>query len=291
MDMDVFSDLLRSLRVRPTFITHIGDGAGPSRRLAEDAALTLCMSLQGSAVVTTATSSVLLQSGGVAILRGPGTVSLPDPPDGPRSAVVLGEFSQHSVIGGYLLDPLPALLDVPCSEITGSLGELVSEELSAQRPGQNAVVEKMLAWLLICSLRAWLDEHLEVAPPWYRAASDPVTSPAVRAIHADPGRRWTVATLADQAGVSRATLAKRFSNRIGIAPLGYLTQWRMALATDLLRDTEEPITAIARQVGYADAFSFSTAFKRTTGQRPSAYRSARAGDHEHQQVRELTESL
>nr|WP_269810053.1 helix-turn-helix transcriptional regulator [Kineosporia rhizophila] len=92
-------------------------------------------------------------------------------------------------------------------------------------------------------------------------------------LHAEPAAPWTVATLAERAGVSRATLAKRFSDLVGEPPLSYLTAWRMTLAADLLR--EEPaatVADIARRVGYSDPFAFSAAFKRVRGVNPREYR-------------------
>ncbi|MFF9705677.1 helix-turn-helix transcriptional regulator, partial [Streptomyces griseofuscus] len=76
-----------------------------------------------------------------------------------------------------------------------------------------------------------------------------------------------------RAGVSRATLAKRFTDLVGEPPLTYLTRWRMTLAADLLTEREAATVAeVARAVGYSDAFAFSAAFKRTRGISPSAYR-------------------
>jgi SRSO17 transposase len=88
----------------------------------------------------------------------------------------------------------------------------------------------------------------------------------------DPARRWTVAELAARVGQSRATFAARFTGAVGEPPLTYLTGWRMALAADLLRDTEETVAAVAREVGYGDAFAFSVAFKRARGVSPSDWR-------------------
>lgn len=98
---------------------------------------------------------------------------------------------------------------------------------------------------------------------------------ALRLLHAEPAAPWTVAALARRAGVSRSTLAKRFTELLGEPPLAYLTHWRMTLAADLL--AEQPsatVASIARTVGYSDPFAFSVAFKRTRGVTPSAYRRA-----------------
>ena len=88
----------------------------------------------------------------------------------------------------------------------------------------------------------------------------------------DPGRPWTVATLAASVGVSRALLARRFHELVGEPPMTFLTGWRMALAADLMVEPDATVTAVARAVGYGSPFTFSTAFKRAHGRSPRAYR-------------------
>ncbi|MGC4866219.1 AraC family transcriptional regulator [Micromonospora sp. DT53] len=87
-----------------------------------------------------------------------------------------------------------------------------------------------------------------------------------------PGRPWTLASLAAQAEVSRSTLAKRFTALVGEPPLTYLTDWRMTLAADMLAESTATVAAVARHLGYADAFGFSAAFKRVHGMSPSGHR-------------------
>jgi transcriptional regulator GlxA family with amidase domain len=80
--------------------------------------------------------------------------------------------------------------------------------------------------------------------------------------------------LADRTGVSRASLARRFTALVGEAPMAYLTGWRITLAADLLRETNQTVESIARRVGYANAFALSVAFKRLRGTNPTAHRRA-----------------
>jgi AraC-like DNA-binding protein len=90
----------------------------------------------------------------------------------------------------------------------------------------------------------------------------------------NPEQSWTVATLAGQVGVSRATLARRFTDLVGEPPMAFLTAWRLALAADLLREPDTTIAATARQVGYSSAFALSAAFKRSRGVSPKQHRAA-----------------
>ncbi|MEV0621829.1 AraC family transcriptional regulator [Nonomuraea sp. NPDC050404] len=105
--------------------------------------------------------------------------------------------------------------------------------------------------------------------PGYRALADPRIGRALRLMHDRPAHSWTVASLGAEAGMSRATFARRFADLVGQPPLVYLTEWRMTLAADLLRRPGATVASVARKVGYADGFAFSNAFKRVRGVPPS----------------------
>ena len=128
-------------------------------------------------------------------------------------------------------------------------------------------------------LREVLKLHLANAPAtdtgWLAALHDPVIAPALASIHGDPGRKWTLTDLAREATVSSTVLDERFRSMLGLAPIRYLTGWRMHVAEDLLRSTTLPVAAIARQVGYESDEAFSRAFKRDHGTAPSVWRVAR----------------
>ena len=128
-------------------------------------------------------------------------------------------------------------------------------------------------------LREVLMLHLASAPSaqdgWLNAIRDPVVAPALAAMHAAPDRRWTLLGLAREASVSVSLLDQRFRECLGLAPIRYLTGWRMHLAQDLLRSSELGIAAVARRVGYESEEAFSRAFKRRHGQSPSVWRTQR----------------
>nr|WP_307789341.1 SDR family NAD(P)-dependent oxidoreductase [Mycolicibacterium baixiangningiae] len=104
-----------------------------------------------------------------------------------------------------------------------------------------------------------------------RGLDDPLLAPALRTMHADIAFGWTVERLARAAGVSRAVFAERFSRTMGMLPMQYLTQWRMALAKDMLRIEDVSMAEVARRTGYLSASAFTTAFTRMTGSSPSAF--------------------
>ena len=126
-----------------------------------------------------------------------------------------------------------------------------------------------------------LREHLATAPAaesgWIAALRDPVLAPALSLLHAAPERGWTVAQLATEAAVSRSLLDERFRQVLGLAPIRYLTEWRMHLAEELLATTDLGVGRIGRRVGYGSEEAFSRAFKRSHDASPSRWRAARAG--------------
>jgi AraC-like DNA-binding protein len=134
------------------------------------------------------------------------------------------------------------------------------------------VLDRLLDLLLIAVLRTWFSRA--EAPGWYYAYGDPVVGPALRLLHREPARPWTVASLAKATGVSRAGLARRFQQLVGEPPMTFLTQWRLTLAADLLLEPDATIASVARAVGYGSPFALSTAFKRVRGVSPYAHRSA-----------------
>lgn len=105
-------------------------------------------------------------------------------------------------------------------------------------------------------------------------------------MHAEPSRPWTMQSLSLHAGVSRATLARRFSVLVGQSPMAYLTWWRMTTAARLLRSSDAPLADVAAGVGYTSAFAFAHAFKREFGQAPGRYRQEHHALHERHTPRE-----
>lgn len=176
-------------------------------------------------------------------------------PDGSTS-IVVGASPVRGEIGGRLLQVLPLTMQIPADTEADPVSQFLATEVAADRPGQQVVLDRVLDWLLVCSLRAWFDDRPQLAPQWYSALHDPIVGPVLELMHAEVGSPWTVDALARRAGVSRATLAKRFTDLVGDPPLTYLTQWRMTIAADHLTDRPD----------------LSIAFKRTKGVNPSTHR-------------------
>jgi len=152
--------------------------------------------------------------------------------------------------------------------------QLIAE---AMRPGPgNRAMLARLSELLFMEVVRWQLTHVaEGRRGWLAGLKDPHVGRALTLLHAEPARPWTVEELADQAGISRAALGKRFADLVGEAPMQYLAGWRMHLARRLLRDSRLGLAEIASRVGYESEASFNRAFSRLVGAPPGAWRQSK----------------
>ncbi|MCZ2836620.1 AraC family transcriptional regulator [Modestobacter sp. VKM Ac-2985] len=309
--MDAVSGLLDGPHARGAFLLRSLLSPPWSMRIADEAPLTLVAVLHGSAWVVLADGCTeRIGAGDVALVRGPQHYTVADQPStapqvtvgpgqlctpigpvamtelgtrawgndaGGGTVLLTGTYPQPGAVGERLVRALPPLVVVPADQGTAAVTRLLAAEVAREAPGQEAVLDRLLDVALVSALRVWAARPEARAPGWYVAAGDPVVGPALTLIHDRPAEPWTVASLADAVGVARATLARRFTELVGEPPMGYLTSWRIALATDLLRDRTLTLSGIARRVGYASPFALSAAFKRATGVSPAAHRATLAG--------------
>jgi AraC-like DNA-binding protein len=180
-----------------------------------------------------------------------------------------GYFVFDSPDAALLVSLLPAVVHVRGVERLSALVRLVGDESSARRPGRELVLTRLVELLLIEALRSTPGQG--TPPGMLRGLADSRLALALRHIHRDPARSWTVAELAQKAALSRSAFFDRFTRGVGLPPMEYLLAWRMALAKDLLRRGEVGLAEVAARVGYGSASAFSTAFSRQVGQPPSRY--------------------
>jgi transcriptional regulator GlxA family with amidase domain len=138
--------------------------------------------------------------------------------------------------------------------------------------GVEASLTARLPEILLAEALRLFSESSPQANGWLAATGDPVIGRALRLLHDDPARDWTVDELAHAAGTSRSVLTERFSRLLGQSPMQYLTEWRMQLAADLLRSTSLKLADIAERVGYGSDAAFSRAFRRHVGTWPAEFR-------------------
>jgi AraC-like DNA-binding protein len=190
--------------------------------------------------------------------------------EGPPDLRLLGGFFAFgSPDASLLVSLLPALVHLRGLPRLSSLVRLVGEEAVEERAGRDLVLSRLVEVLLIEALRSSAEEG---APPGLlRGLADEQLAPAMRRMHGQLARPWTVAQLAKEAALSRSAFFERFLRKVGLPPMEYLLAWRMAVAKDLLRREELDVGEVAERVGYGSASTFSTAFSRHVGQPPGRY--------------------
>lgn len=185
---------------------------------------------------------------------------------------LVGAYDLTSQITPLLVGLLPRTAVIRDAEWTSPVRDLLISEVGRDAAGQGVILDRLLDLVLIEALRHWFTTRAADAPTWWLAAEDDLVGPAIRAMQTDPARGWTVEALARESGMSRAAFARRFHALVGTPPMTFLTQWRLSLAADLLRDTDATVAAVARDVGYGSPFALSAAFTRRYSASPTAYR-------------------
>lgn len=191
-----------------------------------------------------------------------------------RTEFLCGKYRLSHARQHPLLASLPEVVHLPAEvgrhpDLRAAI-DLLGVEVSERRPGSATVLTGLLDVLLVYLIRAWLTDHPD--PGWPRALRDPEVAAALEALHEHPEAPWRIEDLAARVGLSRATLARRFTALTGRPPMAYLTWWRLTTAARLLQDTDLALPSIAAKVGYASPFAFSHAFKRQFGTAPGGFR-------------------
>jgi AraC-like DNA-binding protein len=186
-----------------------------------------------------------------------------------------GRFIFNDETSGLLLASLPPLIHVrgglPQARALRSALDLIAFETEVARPGGTAIAAGLCSIVLVNILRTYLAGD-ERPRGWLGALADPQIGAALRLMHGNVARRWKVSDLANDVGMSRTSFAERFKNLVGMAPLEYLTHWRMTIARNALKRDNANLASIAEAIGYESDTAFSLAFKRMFGSSPGRYR-------------------
>jgi AraC-like DNA-binding protein len=206
----------------------------------------------------------------------PGEIRYGDPDLEPEFKQLGGYFELDSANRGLLGGLLPTLVHIQASNpAAGRLGRMIDaiiEEALADRPGRDLVVDRLIEVLLVEALR-FRSESLDTIgrPGLLVGLADPLLARALRRLHSDVAHAWSVEELARVAGLSRSVFSERFGQKVGVPPMQYLMEWRMALAKAMLQSDAPPLEAVAAAIGYRSASAFSTAFRREVGSSPSHF--------------------
>jgi len=199
---------------------------------------------------------------------------------GVPSVLYCGAYRFDSEGPHPILSLLPPVIHVPAEDgrlagpLEATLG-LLTHEFVAGEPGSAALVGRLVDVLFVQVLRAWLARQPEGRAGWLGALRDPQIGRALALVHADPAADWGLERLARSVAMSRAAFARRFRELVRESPLRYVARCRMDLAARLLRETDEPLPAVAAAAGYESEFAFSKAFRRSRGVPPGRFRDAR----------------
>ena len=200
--------------------------------------------------------------------------------EGPSTSVIAGCFAFASPESELLVKHLPSVIHLQASGKHAppwfqSTIEFIAAETSQNLPGAGAIVDRLADALFTVAMRTRTGDSCQAAhPSWLRALADPQIGEALRQIHSEPERPWTVAILAQRVSMSRSSFAERFRELVGETPLDHLTQWRMVRAANmLLANRPMKLAAIASAVGYESESSFGKVFSRVMGMSPGKYRS------------------
>ena len=193
---------------------------------------------------------------------------------GGHTTIASCRFTVSKVQPAHFIFMLPPIIVIPAKEAAAAqlqyLVERILDEIAAALPGGLLIAQHLSHVLLVQMLR-----HRHVAQDgglgWLAALADAHLSLALAAIHEDIGQKWTLKSLAEHAGMSRSVFARRFHDVLGETPMDYLTNLRMAKASDQLMTSSDTISEVAERVGYQSENAFNTAFKRIVGSPPRQF--------------------
>jgi len=199
--------------------------------------------------------------------------------NGAQTRLIAGSFHFESVAVPWVVSALPAVIHIEKSggQTAGwleGLAYFMMMEAQTVHPGSSVMISRLIDVLIIRVIRTWAQTRNAGDTGWLGALADPRISRALKAIHDDPFRKWSVPDLASEVGMSRSSFAERFSSLVKEAPLAYHNRWRLTLAHGLMRQANARVSDVARKVGYDSEAAFSRAFKAQFGLSPINVKSA-----------------
>jgi AraC-like DNA-binding protein len=197
-----------------------------------------------------------------------------------RAHIVCGFLGCDSRPFNPLLESLPRILHVRTS--AGARRGWVDQftrfavmEAKEKRAGGNGILSKLGEFMFVELVRDYVESLPDESKGWLAGLRDRQVGRALSLLHARPTRDWTLEELAKGVGVSRSSLAGRFTALVGIPPMHYLQKWRLQIAATRLSEGRGSIAAIAADIGYESEAAFSRAFKKHVGLPPAEWRSKR----------------
>jgi len=203
---------------------------------------------------------------------------------GAMTKIIVGNFTFDGPSGKWLTDALPEVIafrmDQGHSSAMQTILQILAVESQTENMGSSVVVSRLADILFVQAIRAHAAQAGAAGAGWLQGLADRHLRAALRAMHEEFEKHWTVGALAAAAGMSRSAFAARFKEVLSESPIEYLTRWRMHRAMQLLREGDLKIAKVASLVGYESDGAFNKSFKRAIGIAPRAYRKASSNDGE-----------
>jgi AraC-like DNA-binding protein len=302
--MDPLTEVLHDLRLRDSFYCRSELSAPWGLRMPKWDGASFHFVAKGKCFLRAGEATTRLEAGDLVLLpHGRGHVladtrstpaepveSLPHEHVG-KSASILrhggGGASALLICGGVQFEPHPLVELLPDVLFVGAHDSgtqewveltlrIMAGEAMKPGPGSETVLTRLSDILVVGAVRTWITNSTESRTGWLGALRDPQLGHALALMHKSAESPWSVATLANEAHMSRASFAERFTQLVGVPPMQYLTQRRMHLASIWIRDEKMSVGEVAQRLGYGSDASFSRAFKRTIGVPPGAVRRGRS---------------
>jgi AraC-like DNA-binding protein len=178
-----------------------------------------------------------------------------------------------------LLAALPRVIRVndPADGPLSAYVRFAQAEAKHRRMGGESVLSRLSELMFVDVVRRYLETLPEDRTGWLAGVRDRFVGRALAALHRNPGKDWSLESLAREVGLSRSALAERFTQFVGQPPMQYLANWRMQVAANHLLCSTDSVAVIANRVGYDSEAAFSRAFKKAVGVPPSEWRTQRRG--------------
>ena len=173
-----------------------------------------------------------------------------------------------------ILDTLPDVMHFPMLKASGtiwSVVNLIDSEMHSEQATSSRIVDRLTEVLFLQLLNHYIREN-DGATGFLAALRDRRVHRALTLIRREPGFDWSLATLGERVGMSKATLVRHFQDAVGVPPMAYIADWRIMKAYNMVKYTTMPLEQVAEQVGFASSRTLSRAFRRHYHSTPNQLR-------------------
>jgi AraC-like DNA-binding protein len=187
------------------------------------------------------------------------------------TSMVCATFHFDQTLGNPLTKSLPDVLCITFREMPQlySVLQLLFDEANEHHCGQQSILNRLIEVTIILLIRYLMDQN-KIHIGLLAGLADNKLAKAINAVHESPAKTWSLETLAEVAGMSRARFAAHFHQTVGITPHAYLTEWRISKAKSLLLRGKS-LSYVVDAVGYSGLSAFSRAFYALVGMPPKAW--------------------